>query len=104
MQTDDTSSGGVQEVQMPSASLGPINPEEAVEIIANLAKTHKEPQEPNAMPSAVPLVTGEVYSFCFAYPSFLMHTGAISACQGCDLSGLLTFDPESLDPDRKSVV
>ena len=27
-----------------------------------------------------------------------MHTDAISVCQGCDLSGLLTFDPESIEP------
>jgi hypothetical protein len=28
----------------------------------------------------------------------LPHTDAISACQGCDISGLLTFDPESIEP------
>ena len=28
----------------------------------------------------------------------MTHTDAISACQGCDISGLLTFDPESIEP------
>jgi hypothetical protein len=28
----------------------------------------------------------------------LTHTDATSACQGCDLSGFLTFDPESIEP------
>ena len=27
-----------------------------------------------------------------------MHTDAISVCQGYDVSGLLTFDPESIEP------
>ena len=27
-----------------------------------------------------------------------MHTNAISVYQGCNLSGLLTFDPESIEP------
>src|SRR3954462_1007042 len=27
-----------------------------------------------------------------------MHTDAFSGCQGCDISGLLTFDPESIEP------
>jgi hypothetical protein len=28
----------------------------------------------------------------------LTHTDIISVCQGCNLSGLLTFDPESIEP------
>jgi hypothetical protein len=27
-----------------------------------------------------------------------MHTDATSVCQGCDISGFLTFDPESIEP------
>ncbi|KAK1667115.1 hypothetical protein QYE76_055274 [Lolium multiflorum] len=74
--TDDTSSGGVEEVQMPSANLDPVIPKGAVDKVANLAKPPAETQEPITSSSAVPLVSGE----------------------GCDLSGLLTFDPESIEP------
>ena len=28
----------------------------------------------------------------------MTHTDATSACQGCDISGFLTFDPESIEP------
>lgn len=28
----------------------------------------------------------------------MLHTDAVYVCQGCDLSGLLTFDPESIEP------
>ncbi|KAK1612397.1 hypothetical protein QYE76_036070 [Lolium multiflorum] len=73
---DDTSSGGVEEVRMPSANLDPVIPEGAVDKVANLAKPPAETQEPITSSSAVPLVSGE----------------------GCDLSGLLTFDPESIEP------
>ena len=83
---------------MPSANLDPVIPEGAVDMVANLAKPPAETQEPITSSSAVPLVSGEVYSFRLAYPSLLMHTDAISVCQGCDLSGLLTFDPESIEP------
>ncbi|KAK1617063.1 hypothetical protein QYE76_022580 [Lolium multiflorum] len=71
---DDTSSGGVEEVQMPSANLDPVVP--AVDKVADLAKPLAETQEPIISSSAVPLVSGE----------------------GCDLAGLLTFDPESIEP------
>ncbi|KAK1691784.1 hypothetical protein QYE76_008481 [Lolium multiflorum] len=74
--TDDTSSGGVEEVLMPSANLDPAIPIGAVDKVANLAKPPAETQEPITSSSAVPLVSGE----------------------GCDLSGLLTFDPESIEP------
>ncbi|KAK1666494.1 hypothetical protein QYE76_054653 [Lolium multiflorum] len=72
--TDNTSSGGVEEVQMPSANLDPVVP--AVDKVADLAKPPAETQEPITSSSAVPLVSGE----------------------GCDLAGLLTFDPESIEP------
>ncbi|KAK1662000.1 hypothetical protein QYE76_050159 [Lolium multiflorum] len=74
--TDDTSSGGVEEVLMSSANLDPVIPKGAVDKVANLAKPPAETQEPITSSSAVPLVSGE----------------------GCDLSGLLTFDPESIEP------
>ncbi|KAK1630903.1 hypothetical protein QYE76_005218 [Lolium multiflorum] len=74
--TDDTSSGGVEEVQMPSANLDPVIPKGAVDKVANLAKSPAETQEPITSSSAVPLVSGE----------------------GCGLLGLLTFDPESIEP------
>ncbi|KAK1617010.1 hypothetical protein QYE76_022527 [Lolium multiflorum] len=71
---DNTSSGGVEEVQMPSANLDPVV--SAVDKVADLAKPPAETQEPITSSSAVPLVSGE----------------------GCDLAGLLTFDPESIEP------
>ncbi|KAK1686429.1 hypothetical protein QYE76_047277 [Lolium multiflorum] len=74
--TDDTSSGGVEEVQMSSANLDLVIPKSAVDKVANLAKPPAETQEPITSSSAVPLVSGE----------------------GCDLLGLLTFDPESIEP------
>ncbi|KAK1677452.1 hypothetical protein QYE76_038300 [Lolium multiflorum] len=74
--TDDTSSGGVGEVQMPSANLDPVMPKGVIDKVANLAKAPAETQEPITSSSAVPRVSGE----------------------GCDLSGLLTFDPESIEP------
>ena len=61
---------------MPSANLDPVIP--AVDKVANLAKPPAETQEPITSSSAVPLVSGEVYSFRLAYPSLLMHTDAIS--------------------------
>ncbi|KAK1609357.1 hypothetical protein QYE76_033030 [Lolium multiflorum] len=74
--TDDTSSEGVEEVLMPSASLDPVIPKGAVDKVANSAKSPAETQEPITSSSVVPLVSGE----------------------GCDLLGLLTFDPESIEP------
>ena len=50
---------------MPSASLGPIDPEEAVDTIANLAKPLAEPQEPIPSSSAVPLTSEEVHFSTF---------------------------------------
>ncbi|KAK1606341.1 hypothetical protein QYE76_030014 [Lolium multiflorum] len=75
---DNTSSGGVEEVQMPSANLDPVVP--AVDKVADLAKPPAETQEPITSSSVVPLVSGE----------------------GCDLAGLLTFDPESIEPAPSS--
>ncbi|KAK1641991.1 hypothetical protein QYE76_059796 [Lolium multiflorum] len=73
---NDTSSGGVEEVLMSPANLDPAIPIGAVDKIAHLAKPLAETQEPITSSSAVPLVSGESY----------------------DLSGLLTFDPESIEP------
>ena len=83
---------------MPSAHLDPVISEGAVDMAANLTKPPAETQEPITSSSAVPLVSGEVYSFRLAYLFLLMHTDAISVCQGYDVSGLLTFDPESIEP------
>ncbi|KAK1695615.1 hypothetical protein QYE76_012312 [Lolium multiflorum] len=71
--TDDTSSGDVEEVLMPSATLDLATSKSAADKVANLAKPT---EKPITSTSAVPLVLGE----------------------GCDLSSLLTFDPESIEP------
>ncbi|KAK1677548.1 hypothetical protein QYE76_038396 [Lolium multiflorum] len=73
--TDDTSSGEVEEIRMPSANLDPVIPEGVVDKVANLAKPPAATQEPTTSSSAVSLVLGEGY----------------------DLSGLLSFDPESIE-------
>ncbi|KAK1626861.1 hypothetical protein QYE76_001176 [Lolium multiflorum] len=74
--TDDTSSGEVEEILMPATNLDPVIPKGAVDKVANLAKPSAETQEPITSSLAVPLVSGE----------------------GCGLLGLLTFDPESIEP------
>ncbi|KAK1683181.1 hypothetical protein QYE76_044029 [Lolium multiflorum] len=74
--TDDTSSGEVEEVLMPSATLDLATSKSVADKVANLAKPTAETQEPITSSSAVPLVLGEGY----------------------DLSRLLTFDPESIEP------
>ncbi|KAK1613362.1 hypothetical protein QYE76_037035 [Lolium multiflorum] len=74
--TDDTSSGEVEEVPMPSATLDLATSKSVADKVANLAKATAETQEPIVSSSAVPLVLGEGY----------------------DLSSLLTFDPESIEP------
>ncbi|KAK1691771.1 hypothetical protein QYE76_008468 [Lolium multiflorum] len=75
-QTNDTSSGEVEEVLMPSATLDLATSKSVADKVANLAKPTAETQEPITSSSAVPLVLGEGY----------------------DLSSLLTFDPESIEP------
>src|SRR3954463_13276330 len=84
LQPDDTSSGGVEEVQMSSVGLDPETPTGAVDPIANLTKPSAETQEPITSSSAV-LISGEVYSFCLVCPSFLLHIDDVLICQGCDL-------------------
>ena len=79
MQPDETSSGGVEEVQTSPANLDPITSEGAIDMAANLAKSPAKTQEPTTSSSAVPLVTGEVHSLRPVYPSLLTHTDAISA-------------------------
>ncbi|KAK1579280.1 hypothetical protein QYE76_037394 [Lolium multiflorum] len=74
--TDDTSSGEVEEVPMPSATLDLATSTSVADKAATLAKPTAETQEPITSSSAVPLVLGEGY----------------------DLSSLLTFDPESIEP------
>ncbi|KAK1649176.1 hypothetical protein QYE76_066981 [Lolium multiflorum] len=74
--TDDTSSGEVEEVLMPSTTLDLATSKSVADKAANLAKPTAETQEPITSSSAVPLVLGEGY----------------------DLSSLLTFDPESIEP------
>ena len=81
MQPDETSSGGVEEVQTSSANLDPITSEGAIDMAVNLAKSPAKTQEPITSSSAVPLVTEEVYSFRLVYPSLLAHTDAISVCR-----------------------
>ena len=98
MQPDDTSSGRVEEVQTPSTNLDLVISEGAIDVVVNLAELPAKTPEPITSSSAVPLITGEVHSFRLAYPSLLTYTDAIFVCQGGDLSGLLTFDPESIEP------
>ncbi|KAK1699377.1 hypothetical protein QYE76_016074 [Lolium multiflorum] len=74
--TDDTSSGEVEEVLMPSATLDLATSKSVADQAANLAKPTAETQEPIISSSVVPLVLGE----------------------GCDISSLLSFDPESIEP------
>ena len=78
MQPDETSSGGVEEVQMPSRNLDLVISEGAIDVVVNLAELPAKTQEPITSSSAVPLVTEEVYSFRLVYPSLLAHTDAIS--------------------------
>ncbi|KAK1697991.1 hypothetical protein QYE76_014688 [Lolium multiflorum] len=75
-QTDDTSSGEVEEVLMPSTTLDLATSKSVADKAVNLSKPTAETQEPITSSSAVPLVLGK----------------------GCDLSSLLTFDPESIEP------
>ncbi|KAK1661343.1 hypothetical protein QYE76_049502 [Lolium multiflorum] len=72
-ETDETSSGDVEEILMPSATLDLATSKSAADKVANLAKPT---EEPIITASAVPPVLGEGY----------------------DLLSLLTFDPESIEP------
>ncbi|KAK1699317.1 hypothetical protein QYE76_016014 [Lolium multiflorum] len=72
LKTDDTSSGEVEEVPMPSATLDLATSTSVADKVANLANPTAETQEPITSSSVVPL--------------------------GYDLSSLLTFDPESIEP------
>ncbi|KAK1644148.1 hypothetical protein QYE76_061953 [Lolium multiflorum] len=71
--TNDTSSGDVEEVLMPSATLDLATSTIVADQVANLAKST---EKPIITTSAAPPTLGE----------------------GCDLSSLLTFDPESIEP------
>src|SRR3954465_11988394 len=61
---------------MSSIGLDPATPTGAVDPIAILTKPSAETQEPITSSSAV-LISGEVYSFCLVYPSFLLHTDVV---------------------------
>ncbi|KAK1625907.1 hypothetical protein QYE76_000222 [Lolium multiflorum] len=78
--TDDTSSGEVKEVVMPSTTLDLATSKSGVDKAATLATPSAETQEPIASSSAAPMVLGEGY----------------------DLSNLLTFDPEFIEPSAKT--
>ncbi|KAK1662201.1 hypothetical protein QYE76_050360 [Lolium multiflorum] len=71
--TNDTSSGDVEEVLMPSATLDLATSTIVADQAANLAAST---EKPIVTTSAAPPTLGE----------------------GCDLSSLLTFDPESIEP------
>ncbi|KAK1696354.1 hypothetical protein QYE76_013051 [Lolium multiflorum] len=73
LQTEETSSGDVEEVLMPSATLDLATSTIAADQVADLAKST---EKPIITTSAAPPTLGE----------------------GCDLSSLLTFDPESIEP------
>ncbi|KAK1626452.1 hypothetical protein QYE76_000767 [Lolium multiflorum] len=70
---NETSSGDVEEVPMPSATLDLAASTSVAGQVANLAKPAAQPIIPT--PAAPP-----------------------SLGEGCDLSSLLTFDPESIEP------
>ncbi|KAK1651618.1 hypothetical protein QYE76_069423 [Lolium multiflorum] len=72
----DLKSGEVEEVLMPSATLDLATSKSVADKVANLAKPTAETQESITSSSAIPLVLGEGY----------------------DLSSLLAFDPESIEP------
>ncbi|KAK1670046.1 hypothetical protein QYE76_058205 [Lolium multiflorum] len=76
LKTDETSSGDVDEVLMPSTTLDVTTSKGDIDQVATLAKPQAKTPQPIASSSAVPMVLGE----------------------GCDLSGLLSFDPESIEP------
>jgi hypothetical protein len=99
LQTDETSSGDVEEVLMPSTTLEVTTSKGDIDQVSTLAKPQAETPQPIASSSAVPMVIGEVRSLCWAclYPDLQTYT-AFVVCQGCDLSGLLSFDPESIEP------
>ncbi|KAK1648835.1 hypothetical protein QYE76_066640 [Lolium multiflorum] len=78
--TDDTSSGEVKEVVMPSTTLDLATSKSGVDKVATLATPSAETREPTASSSAAPMVLGEGY----------------------DLSNLLTFDPEFIEPSAKA--
>ncbi|KAK1647960.1 hypothetical protein QYE76_065765 [Lolium multiflorum] len=78
--TDDTSSGEVKEVVMPSTTLDLATSKSGVEKAATLATPSAETREPITSSSAAPMVLGEGY----------------------DLSNLLTFDPEFIEPSAKA--
>ncbi|KAK1670336.1 hypothetical protein QYE76_058495 [Lolium multiflorum] len=78
--TDDASSGEVKEVVMPSTTLDLATSKSGADKAATLAETSAETQEPIASSSAAPMVLGK----------------------GCDLSSLLTFDPEFIEPSTKA--
>ncbi|KAK1661376.1 hypothetical protein QYE76_049535 [Lolium multiflorum] len=77
---DDTSSGEVKEVVMPSTTLDLATSKSGVDKAATLATPSAETREPIASSSAAPMVLGEGY----------------------DLSNLLTFDPEFIEPSAKA--
>ncbi|KAK1663518.1 hypothetical protein QYE76_051677 [Lolium multiflorum] len=80
--TDDASSGEVKEVVMPSTTLDLATSKSGADKAATLAETSAETQEPIASSSAAPMVLGK----------------------GCDLSSLLTFDPEFIEPSIETLV
>ncbi|KAK1698359.1 hypothetical protein QYE76_015056 [Lolium multiflorum] len=73
IRTNDTSSGDVEEVLMPSATLDLATSTIMADQVANLAKSMEKP----------------IITTSAALPTL---------GEGCDLSSLLTFDPESIEP------
>ncbi|KAK1613232.1 hypothetical protein QYE76_036905 [Lolium multiflorum] len=73
LQAEETSSGDVEEIQMPSATLDLATSAVAA---AQMVNPPQSTEKPIVTASAVPPSLGE----------------------GCDLSSLLTFDPESIEP------
>ncbi|KAK1699082.1 hypothetical protein QYE76_015779 [Lolium multiflorum] len=78
--TDDTSSGEVKEVTVPSTTLDLTTSNSGAEKAATLVTPSAATREPIASSPVASMVLGE----------------------GCDLSTLLTFDPESIEPTAKA--
>lgn len=64
LQTDETSSGDVEEVLMPSKTLEVTTPKGDVDQVATLVKPQVETPQPIASTSADPVILGEVCSPC----------------------------------------
>jgi hypothetical protein len=96
LQAEETSSGDVEEIPMPSATLDLATSAIAA---AQVADPSQSTEKPIVTTSAVPPTMGEVCPSSLAPSISSLHANSLCLpYQGCDLSSLLTFDPESIEP------